>query len=175
MPFLKCIKLLWRLGWWPSVWTACHESMKTRVWILTTHLDARWAWWPTWNPSAQGVETGDPQRTLAGWISQNSGLWVLWELPPQCMVRTIKKDTTSTLDLHTHTCTSTHVNMYIHIPDTHEKQLLWFGYKVSLKKAHVLKAWSPDIGAIESWFDYKGSNLIDGLMDWWVELIGDWA
>lgn len=51
----------------------------------------------------------------------------------------------------THTCTYTgaHVYMHAHIPDTHEKQLSWFGYKESFKKALVLKAWSPYAGTIE--------------------------
>lgn len=143
MPFLKCIKLLWRLGWWLSLWTACHESMETRVWILTTHLDTRWAWWPAWNPSAQGVKTGDPQRTLAGWSSQNSGFWVLWELPPQCTVRTIKKDTTSTLDLHTHTCTSTHVNMYIYM-HTYQIPMKNSCYDLDMKcPSRRLMCWRP--------------------------------
>jgi hypothetical protein len=53
---------------------------------------------------------------------------------------------------------------------------LWFGCEMSSKKAHRLKAWSwckqcSEVGLWGKWLDLKDSDLINGSIHWWVQIL----
>lgn len=53
---------------WLSGSSACHTSVKTRLWIPSTHINAGLAWQPSCNPSILELEMGSMEKTGKLWV-----------------------------------------------------------------------------------------------------------
>lgn len=122
------------LGRWLRGLKISHENMRTRTWILRTHIKARLGVAVTRNPyySAKNpYYSGDLQGKLASWTSWNQqtpGLGIIYIYTHLNIYgRDQGKHLTSTLGLQTHTCTHacnhTYTRMCNHIHMCKQKPL----------------------------------------------------